>query len=164
MLGVTKVGGLNFPSKILGTTRRAFSGETQLGCVLSEMVMVPVSSPSLGAKVPPWQSSWPSDLRSSFPSLQEESLKFVEAVKKGLLRRNPRYVTVSEDERSRLAASFLDKVIIDKEKILVNKKVWENSLIGKFLGFKILISFLKEKVLHKWPLAGKVQIIDLTEG
>lgn len=127
------------------------------------MALVPMEPYQLSSKALPWLMSRLLDERhSSLP--HGGDLKFMEAVKKGMPQRNLRYVQVSEDERACLASSFPNKVIIGKDQILNNRKIWKFSLIGKFLGSKIPIAYLKEKVLHMWPLAGKVQILDLTEG
>lgn len=104
------------------------------------------SVPAAMAKPPPWPD--PQVEGSHSPPLSSGSgLKFSEVVKKGLPTRPLRNIPISEEERARLASSFPDKVIIGRDLIQSNRKIWENAVIGKFLGPKISISFFTDKVL-----------------
>lgn len=120
------------------------------------MTLLPVRSPpsrSFPSKGPPWPSLVPA-LPSNTPSAapdprnQGSGFNYIGAVKKGLSRNSFRYVLVTEEERAWLTSMVKDKVV-DKSILEVNCKIWENSLVKKILGPKILINILKEKIINK---------------
>lgn len=73
-------------------------------------------------------------------------------------------MAVTEEKRGRLAKFIKDKVVIDKEVLRKSRDEWKNSLDGKFLGTKIPVQFLREKIKEKWPLSCNVQVLDHTNG